>query len=130
MAVPDEFDSQVERAFAEKFGLDRDGWRIDREGGFLVHDQKVFVPDFTFRHTDGTIAYLEIVGFWTPEYLRKKWETLALFAGRPILVAVAAKLRQLGAACGPLPDNVITYRTRLKIAPVLERLNAMRDHGQ
>jgi len=29
----------------------------------------VFVPDFTFRHEDGTQACLEIVGFWTPEYL-------------------------------------------------------------
>jgi predicted nuclease of restriction endonuclease-like RecB superfamily len=73
---------------------------------------------------------LEIVGFWTPEYLRKKWQTLTLIAGRPILVAVAAKLEALAAECGPVPPNVMTYGTRLKIAPVMARLNAMRDRGR
>lgn len=29
--------------------------------------QKVFVPDFVFRHDDGRTVLLKIVGFWTPE---------------------------------------------------------------
>jgi len=116
------FDSEVERAFAEKFGPERDGWKLTREGGFLVRDQKVFVPDFTFHHADGRMAYLEIVGFWTPQYLQSKGQTLLLFRDTPILVAVqaasAAKLPEL-----PVP--VFTYRTRLKIDPVLGLLNRL-----
>jgi len=119
------FDSEVEQAFAEKFGPHRDGWRLEREGGLLVRDQKVFVPDFVFRHDDGTVAYLEIVGFWTPEYLETKRRTLALFDGVPILVAVpTSTARKAG-----LSPSMLTYRTRLKIAPVLEQLNALRERG-
>ncbi|MCK4342177.1 MAG: DUF790 family protein [Phycisphaerae bacterium] len=118
-----EFDSEVEKAFAEKFGAERDGWWLSREGGFLVRGQKVFVPDFTFHHTDGTEVHLELVGFWTPEYLEKKRQTLAMFADTPIIVAVAASVAD---RLVDLPVSMITYRTRLKIKPVLELLHNLR----
>lgn len=117
-----EFDSDTERDFAEKFGPERDGWTLSREGGFLVRGQRVFVPDFAFRHADGTVVYLEIVGYWTPQYLAKKREVLAAFADTPILVAAAAPAARLTA----LPAEVIPFRAKLKVAPVLERLNAIR----
>jgi len=118
------FDSDVERSFAEKFGAERDGWRMQREGAFLVHNQKVFVPDFTFRHTDGTVVHLEIVGFWTPEYLERKRVTLARFADAPIIIALADAL------AGKMPQldvDVIPFATRLAIKPVLDKLNAFRS---
>jgi predicted nuclease of restriction endonuclease-like RecB superfamily len=63
---PEEFDSSLEQSLADKFGPMRDGWQLIREGDILHEHQKTFVPDFTFRHEDGTEVYLEIVGFWTP----------------------------------------------------------------
>ena len=57
---------------ADKFGPTRDGWQLIREGEILHEGQKTFVPDFTFRHEDGTQVFLEIVGFWTPEYLARQ----------------------------------------------------------
>ena len=129
LPVADEYDSQVEQAFAEKFGPQRDGRRMQREGGFLVRGQKVFVPDFAFRHEDGTLVYLEIVGYWTPEYLAAKRETLSLFADMPILVAVGPAAAANDAEIpkfADLPADVIPYRTRLKVKPVLERLNTLR----
>ncbi len=119
----DAFDSEVEQAFAEKFGPERDGWRLEREGDVLVRNQRVFLPDFVFRHSDGTIVHLEIIGFWTPEYLEKKKQTLARFADAPIIVAIAASL---ASRLPSLSVPTITYRTRLKIGPVLECLNARR----
>jgi hypothetical protein len=118
------FDSDAEKSFAEKFGQERDGWRLSREGGVLATGQKVFIPDFEFRHADGTSVYLELVGFWTPEYLEKKLATLSLFAGMRIIVAIAAPV---AARFPSLPTHAITYRTRLKVKPVLERLHAIRE---
>jgi len=119
----DEFDSEVENAFARKFGPERDGWRMHREGEVLTRGQKVFVPDFAFRHADGTLVHLEIVGFWTAEYLEKKRSTLSLFADTPIIVAVAARV---ASEIPQLPANWIQYKTRLKIEPILQQLNALR----
>jgi uncharacterized protein len=119
---PDEFDSQVEEAFSEKWGPEaRDGWTLVREGEILHRGQKVFVPDFVFRHADGRSVPMEIVGFWTPEYLQAKLETLRAFDDSHILIAVAAPARTEMEA---LPSEIILYKSALLVKDVLARLNS------
>ncbi len=118
--TPDDFDSSVEEAFAAKWGEDpRDGWQLVREGGILHQQQKVFVPDFLFRHEDGRTALMEIVGYWTPEYLEAKQATLRLFADHPILLAVSQQVRQ----AMPEMANMIPYKTVVPVKSVLQMLN-------
>ena len=120
---PDEFDSTVEESFAAKFGAKRNGWQLIREGEILHHYQKTFVPDFTFRHEDGTEVLLEIVGFWTPQYLAHRRETLRQFRNHRILIAVPEKSLRQGANIG---KNVLVYKTALKLPPLLETLEKNR----
>ncbi len=122
---PDAFDSSVEEAFAKKWGADkRNGWQLVREGEILHHRQKAFVPDFVFRHDDGRSVLMEIVGFWTPEYLQAKVQTLRTFADKRILLAVADQAKD---AVAELPTDVVTYKTALRIDDVLQRLNPADD---
>jgi len=123
---PEEFDSGLEESFANKFGPARDGWRLIREGNILHEHQATFIPDFTFRHEDGTEVFLEIVGFWTPEYLHQKRETLRRFRRHRILLAVPQSSLREGAA---ITDNIIVYKTALKIEPLLVALEAARSRG-
>lgn len=117
---PDAFDSRVEESFAGKWGAEpREGWSLVREGEVLHHRQRVFVPDFVFRHEDGRTVLMEIVGFWTPEYLRAKVQTLATFRDRHILLAVAERAKE---AMPPLPQEAITFKTSLHVNEVLQRL--------
>ena len=117
---PEDFDSSVEQAFAEKWGGEpREGWRLVREGGILHQGQKVFVPDFAFHHQDGRTVLLEIVGYWTPEYLQAKLQTLRAFRDCRILLAAQARV---GHELASLPAEVISYRSALKIQDVLPRL--------
>jgi len=117
---PSEFDSQVEEGFASKWGTDRrDGWLLDREGEILHRGQKVFVPDFVFRHEDGRAVLMEVVGFWTPEYIQAKLETLRAFKEDSILLAIAEPVSK---AMSELPAEVIRYKTALRIKDVLESL--------
>jgi predicted nuclease of restriction endonuclease-like RecB superfamily len=118
-----EFDSALEASFAEKFGPHRNGWQLIREGRILCDHQKTFVPDFTLRHEDGTEVLLEIVGFWTPEYLAAKRETLRLFRRHHILLAVPERSLREGAVVG---ENVLTYKTTIKLPPLLAALEAAR----
>ena len=119
---PSEFDSDVESAFAAKWGPDkREGWRLDREGEILHEGQRVFIPDFVFRHDNGRTVLMEIIGFWTPEYLQAKCETLGLFRHRPILLAVAA---QSGTQVPELAARAIQFKSALRLNDVLERLRA------
>jgi uncharacterized protein len=118
-----EFDSGLEESFARKFGPYRDGWQLIREGRILCDRQKTFVPDFTFRHEDGTEVLLEIVGFWTPQYLAAKRETLHQFRRHRILLAVPERSLREGATVG---ENVLTYKTAIKLPPLLAALEAAR----
>ncbi len=126
---PQEFDSSLEESFAKKFGPDRDGWQLIREGEILHDRQKTFIPDFTFRHEDGTQVLLEIVGFWTPEYLARRRETLLRFRRHKILIAIPEKSLREGANVG---EDVLVYKTALKLKPLmeaLERIRAARVHS-
>lgn len=119
---PDEFDSSVEQAFADKWGSDkRDGWELIREGEVLDQGQKVFVPDFLFRHDDGRRVLLEVVGFWTPEYIEAKLKTLHAFRDHRILLAVADAARK---DLPDLPSETIAFKSALSIKDVLKRLES------
>jgi predicted nuclease of restriction endonuclease-like RecB superfamily len=120
---PEEFDSSLEESLAWKFGPERDGWRLIREGEILHNQQKTFVPDFTFRHEDGTEVLLEIVGFWTPEYLSYRRETLKQFHHHRILIAVPEKSLREDDHIG---KNVLVYKTTLKLSSLMEALERIR----
>jgi len=81
------------------------------------------VPDFAFRHQDGTQVLMEIVGFWTPEYLASKRQTLRQFREHHILIALPERSVREDTTVG---DNVILYKTALKFQPVLEALERCR----
>jgi uncharacterized protein len=71
------FDSAVEEKFANRFEQAETGWRLIREPDPLVlSNGGAFIPDFMFEKYDKKV-YLEIVGFWTKEYLEKKLHKLA-----------------------------------------------------
>lgn len=124
LPAPQEFDSALEESFADKFGPARNGWRLIREGDILYEHQATFVPDFTFRHDDGTEVFLEIVGFWTPEYLEEKRRTLRRFQRHRILLAVPKDSLRENAQ---ITNQVVVYKTSLKIEPVLTALESIRN---
>lgn len=118
--APEEFDSSVERVFAQKWGADsRDGWTMERESEILHSGQHCFFPDFAFTHEDGRRAYVEVIGFWTPEYLAAKRRTLELFRDRRIILAVKAPL---GENFSDVSFRIVEFKSVIKVAAVLEEL--------
>jgi uncharacterized protein len=68
----DPFDSIVEQKFALKFKQFSNGWNLIREPNpLIVSNGKGFIPDFAFEKY-GIRIYLEIIGFWTNDYLVRK----------------------------------------------------------
>lgn len=106
-----------------RIGSDRAGWHLSRETTPVVAGDELFLPDFTLRHADGREALIELVGFWTPEYLEAKARKIAASQlGNLILVvyrrlAVGASLGALTTAVGM--DRVVWFTTKPRATEVL-----------
>jgi len=66
------FDSAIEKEF---YQLGFKGWVVKREPTVLKAGQYAFIPDFSLER-NSTRIYVEIIGFWTPEYLKHKIQKL------------------------------------------------------
>jgi predicted nuclease of restriction endonuclease-like RecB superfamily len=66
------FDSKVEEKFFIQFNQLRTGWELIREPDPLILPKgNAFIVDFMFQRY-GKQIYFEIVGYWTPDYLKRK----------------------------------------------------------
>ena len=121
------YDSEWERSLASdfraKFGAERGGWQLLRETTPVTMGTELFLPDFTLRHADGREALVELVGFWTPEYLEAKvrkivaagLENLVLVVYRGL--AVGGRTDALAAAVGN--ERVVWFTAKPKAAEVV-----------
>ena len=88
----DNFDSIVEKKFMDKFLKFSIGWNLIREPDPLIlSNGKAFIPDFVFEKY-GIKVYLEIVGFWTSEYLKRKLEKIKDLLNTKSATSVGADL--------------------------------------
>ncbi len=82
------YDSTLEKMFGN---LSLGSWKIKREPTILKAGKYAFIPDFSLQR-DGIRVYLEIVGFWTPEYLEKKIDKLKQVK-EPVILLIDRKLK-------------------------------------
>ncbi len=103
------YDSAWERLlatdFRQRFGAERGGWHLTRESTLVPVGDELFLPDFTLRHADGREALIELVGFWTPEYLEAKARKVAA-AQLDHLILVVYRGLAVGAALDRLTSSV------------------------
>lgn len=116
------YDSTTEEKFARSFLSYGTGWALRREPEPLVAGTHVLIPDFSFEK-DGMKVYLEVVGFWTPEYLGRKIGKLnSIAAGIDMIIAADESL-----ACSKLERLkgkalVIYYKREVPMKPIVEHL--------
>lgn len=113
------YDSIVEEKFANNFKACGTGWELKREPEPLLSGRHILIPDFSFEKF-GIKVYLEIVGYWTSEYLERKIAKLSTLSNIDILVVVNEDL-----ACAKiqhLKGPVIYYSKNVPLKPVIDHL--------
>jgi len=112
------YDSSVEESFARRFRALETRWVLLREPGLISTPAGILIPDFAFE-LGGRRIYLEIVGFWTPEYLEKKISKLnSLPPGIEFIIAVnrslasADRFRRSG-------KNIVEFDDEVPLRPIL-----------
>ncbi len=79
--------------FRERFEALECDWTLE-EGAEPIDlgGRAVIMPDFTFRHPDGRVGHLEIVGTWRRAYLDKRIALLERYGPGTLILAVSNKL--------------------------------------
>jgi hypothetical protein len=121
------FDSAVEKDFAARIKSVMRDWKVRREPTILKAGRHVFIPDFSFERR-GLKYYLEVVGFWTDEYLEKKIAKIKA-AKAPMTIAVAKALRCTEEDFIDEDDEkkkeVIFYDRVIPLQPVIRKLEEL-----
>lgn len=119
----DIFDSKVEKKFYQQFeDAIKRGWKIKRESTIIRAGPHVMIPDFEFEFNNKGF-YVEIVGFWTPEYLKKKIEKAKrLESDKPIIFIVNKHLNCTREDFGEKVDEVLFYSTKIPTETITNRI--------
>ncbi len=113
---PRQFDSRIEAWFARDFAKESLDWDLIREPEPLEAGDTLIFPDFALIHRrDASRRFLlEIVGFWTPDYLREKLGRLRQLSGTPLILCIN---RALNCGAGDLPAHARMVWFKKRIVP-------------
>jgi predicted nuclease of restriction endonuclease-like RecB superfamily len=125
------FDSRLEEDFAgefeQKMGDTRGHWRMLRESEVILLGDTVMVPDFVLidTHDDQRRILIELVGFWHPNYLRRKVEKVRAANCAHLLLLVYQGLNVTEEAFEDTASEVIFFQNKPVLKEVLEKVEAM-----
>jgi len=82
----------------------------------------VIILDFRLVHPDGHSVLVETVGYWRPDYLRKKFDLLRKSGRTDVLLAVSERLNleRAGVKVADFGERVIFFKGVLNPKVVLE----------
>lgn len=119
---PPAYDSLLEQTFAQRWAQLDTPWVLEREVEIVDLKGTVFVPDFALRHPDGRVFHVEIVGFWHPDYLRRKLDKVRRAAMDNLILAVSDRLNVGDDDVRDLPGPVLFFKGKLEPRQVLEAM--------
>src|SRR5438132_4668849 len=127
------FDSRLEEDFASEFeqklGGKRGHWRLTRESEVLLLEDTVMIPDFILvdEQDEKRKIMIELVGFWHPQYLRRKVEKVRAANCAHLLLLVYKGLNVTEEAFQDTASEVIFFQHKPVLKEVMETVEAMAE---
>ncbi len=119
-----EYDSALEEEFARKIKAIKPDVEVIREPGVIRTGRYAFIPDFLIKKGKKEV-YVEIAGFWTSEYMKRKAEKIKQ-ASIPLIVVAREEYGD------EKPEDVILFTRRIPYNEIVKRINCYlrRDLGE
>ena len=127
------FDSRLEADFAgefeQKMGNKRGHWQLTRESEVLLLGDTVMIPDFILvdDQDESRKIMIELVGFWHPEYLRRKIEKVRAANCAHLLLLVYQGLKITEDAFQDAASEVIFFQNKPVLKEVMETVEEMAE---
>lgn len=118
------YDSMLEESFANRWNTLKTEWILEREVDLIPIPGSVMIPDFRLVHPDGRDYLLEIVGYWRPEYLQKKFAQVRKSQCNNLILAISERLNleKAGVKVENVDAKIIWFKDKLLPKAVLEVL--------
>ncbi|MBI3949008.1 MAG: DUF790 family protein [Acidobacteria bacterium] len=111
-------------------------WLLQPSHTVINLGENVFIPDLVFRQTEDQTSdqrpvtsdhpvYLEVLGFWTPRWLKDRLTQLERAGLRNFLLAASTELCASREPPPSLPPNVILFQSALDARVVEDALNSI-----
>jgi predicted nuclease of restriction endonuclease-like RecB superfamily len=120
------YDSMIEASFAQRWPK-HTPWQLEREVDLVPIPGSVMIPDFRLVHPDGRTVLLEIIGYWRPDYLRKKFAQVKKANRNDLILAISERLNleKAGINLNPPPAPIVWFKQKLTPKTVLDCLERM-----
>lgn len=121
---PRRYDSKVEQRFARDIMRKMPDWDLIREPEPLQNGASLIFPDFLLRsrHRPEREWFVEIIGFWTPQYLEKKLKALNAMAGRNFIICVDESLN-CSETSFPKSAKLVFFRKSIDVSDIINLLS-------
>jgi predicted nuclease of restriction endonuclease-like RecB superfamily len=119
------YDSMLEQSFVKRWAKLNTDWQLEREVNLIPIPGSVMIPDFRLVHPDGRLFILEIVGYWRPDYLRKKFYQVqqANLNNLILLVSERLNLDKSGVKIDQVPAYIVWFKDKIDPKSVLSVIN-------
>ncbi len=109
------YDSMIEASFADKWNALKSCWALEREVDLIPIPGSVMIPDFRLVHPDGRSFLLEIIGYWRPEYLQKKFAQVRRAQCDNLILAISERLNldKVGVKLNDVPARIVWFKDKL-----------------
>jgi uncharacterized protein len=126
------FDSRMEADFAAefeaKFGNERGEWTLTREDEILLLGDTVMIPDFALTHKeDGRRALIEIIGFWHPDYLRRKIDKIRAAKRKNLILLVYEGVNLTRDRLQDTPNEVLYFPKKPVLKDVMTAVERLAE---
>ena len=113
---PRRYDSRLEERFARDFRRLAPDWDVLREPEPVPAGGTLIFPDFALHHRHDAARrwLLEIVGFWTPDYVARK---LATYRAARLSNLILCIDEERNCAAEDLPSGALVVRFRRRVDP-------------
>ena len=121
------YDSMLEASFAERWAKLKTKWKLEREVDLIPIPGSVMIPDFRLIHPNGVSYLLEIIGYWRPEYLRKKFTQVRSAKCDNLILAISERLNleKAGVNVKDVSVPIVWFKNKLLPKSVLEILDSI-----
>jgi uncharacterized protein len=117
-------------SFMERWARCDSPWELTLNTEVIDLGATAFIPDFVITHADGGRVYLELLGFWTPQYLTERLRAFTHAARTDFILAASDELRGSRDPLPQIPRHVVIYKSKLAptdVVTAIERFSA--DHS-